>query len=269
MVKLTSNTDYCDSNHSYSNESLQHIGYRFRYFNDSHIHLGDSIGVGRSITIADILEYKYAFSIMHVLVIDDNLERLQEFINKDVYGLHGLNWVNDDNIGSGLTLNDKIIGCKFHGAYSNYSRPSIAVLDLLDKLGLVLLMHTGRYKDGNEASKTSYIHALNIAKEYKNIKVIMAHMGGTDTEICKKAIAASKQYSNIYFDTSGITTPYIIEYAVKQIPSTRIMFGSDIPWCSWRAMYNTVMDARISNHDMDNILQRSFQNLANECRENI
>jgi amidohydrolase family protein len=261
LVKLTNDTDYCDADYSYHTTSLQHIGYNFEHFNDCHIHLGPSECVNRNINTEEILDYKYRFSIQHILVLDKDLQRLLDFLNRHIYGLHGLQWIDEYTQPTDLDNNPKIIGCKFHGSYSNHSRPNISVLEELDKQNKVLMFHTGRYKDGNLSSRTSYLHALDTAINYPNIKVIMAHMGGTDTNICLDALKDSVDYPNIYFDTSGITTPYIIEKAVEIVGSKRIMFGSDVPWCSWRAQYNTVMDARISDVDMRNIMERSFDGL--------
>ena len=86
-------------------------------------------------------------------------------------------------------------------------------------------------------------------------------MGGTDTTICKKAIYESREHENIYFDTSGITTPYIIEYACDNIGPKRILFGSDIPWCSFKAMYYTIEDAMIPRVYKDDILYHNLNRL--------
>ena len=187
--------------------------------NDVHIHLGSESSINKTLLPEDILHHKEMNGVMSILVIptheEPEIEKLQKFLDRDIFGLYGLQWVTEHTTPSNLELDDKIIGCKFHGTYSNHSHPSVAVLEELNKLGAILMFHTGRYKDGNVISRTSYIHALTIAKAFPKISIIMAHMGGTDTTICKAAIDASKLQENIYFDTSGITTPYIIEYAVK------------------------------------------------------
>lgn len=197
---------------------------------------------------------------------DQNIETNNECIrtlSKEFDFIYGLQWIHRN---SDIQLDNKIIGCKFHGAYlgTPISKEYWRTLEYLAREEAILMVHCGRYKEGAEESNTSYLHALEVAKMYGGIKVIMAHMGGTDTNVCKKAIIDSRDYDNVYFDTSGITTPYIIEYAVKQIPSTRIMFGSDAPWCSFRAMYYTTMDASIPEQDKENIMYNSFEQLIEE-----
>ncbi len=265
LVRLTRHGDYCDSNYSYKNSSLQHIGYNYQSFNDCHIHLGLSNCVDRDLSVNEILDYKSRFSIQHILVMptadEPETVKLEHFLNREIYGLHGLQWITEHDQPNDLSKNPKIIGCKFHGSYNNHPRPSNSILEKLDLTQKVLMFHTGRFKDADRASRTSYLHALEVGRQYPNIKIIMAHMGGTDTKICLDALKASADYSNIYFDTSGITTPYIVEQAVELVGSKRVIFGSDVPWCSWRAIYNTVLDARISQDDMKNILEDSFKDL--------
>lgn len=191
---------------------------------------------------------------------DHDIHKLENFII-NYPGLYGLQWIDDKT--EGYYYSDTIIGCKFHGTYSDHCYPPEFLLEELDNKKSILMMHTGRYKDGNSESKTSYLHALEVAKYHPNIKLIMAHMGGTDTEICKKAITAAIDLPNVYFDTSGITTPFIVEYAVENIGSKRILFGSDVPWCSWDAMYWTVKEARITVEEKEDIYSRNFNNILN------
>ena len=225
---------------------------------DIHIHLGERPEINRTLTIQDLHEYIDANNISNAVVIDTNKTRL-EALTHDNDNIYGFQWITERDTSKDLILDKKIIGCKFHGGFGNYPRPSIDVLECLNDIKGILLMHTGRYKDGNILSNSSYLHSISIAKEYPNIKVIMAHMGGTDTNICKTAIDESVSMPNVYFDTSGITTPYIIEYAVEKISSERIMFGSDIPWCSFKSMFYTVNEARIPAKYKGNIFHHSLE----------
>jgi predicted TIM-barrel fold metal-dependent hydrolase len=86
-------------------------------------------------------------------------------------------------------------------------------------------------------------------------------MGGSDTAVVKRAINDAKDIPNIYFDTSGITTPYAVEYAVRVIDVRRILFGSDEPWCSFRSMYYNVVDAEIPEEYKERILSENFKDL--------
>jgi len=188
--------------------------------------------------------------------LDNKLVYQYAHANPDIYGLH---WFVPTS--NKIEFSDKIVGIKYHGAYLNNPVTSMSkyILEELDKQKKILLVHCGRYLEGDIKSNTSYLHAIQVARHYPNIKVVLAHMGGTDTTVCKKAISHAEGIHNVYFDTSGITTPSIIEYACNRLPVTRILFGSDWPWCSFRAMYYTVMDAAISNLSKQDILYNNFE----------
>ncbi|MEJ2242651.1 MAG: amidohydrolase family protein [Candidatus Bathyarchaeota archaeon] len=69
-----------------------------------------------------------------------------------------------------------------------------------------------------------------LCKEF-NVDVIIAHLGTgvyrLDIERLKKAILLAK-HDNIFLETSGNTYPFI-DYAVRQLSASKIIFGSDFP----------------------------------------
>ncbi len=243
--------------------------------NDAHIHLGKSDEINRSLSIDDILKLKDKRKIGNIVLM--SLERDIEANNKKIIELcqrfpfiFGLLWIQKHTLTENINMfekilgNDRIIGAKFHGSFENMpvSSPVYSpIMNILNEKEAILLVHCGRYKDASLESNTSYLHAIELAKSYPNIKVILAHMGGTDTSIIKRALQDSKDIHNIYFDTSGITTPYIIEYATKIIDTERILFGSDEPWCSFMSMYYNIMDAQISREHKEDILSENFNKL--------
>ena len=233
--------------------------------NDAHIHLGKISGINQYLLPEELLKIKERMSWLgKVLVMAGDVEPLKDnaFVadlahtHDWIYGLHW--WINGKNE---VILDDKMIGVKYHGGYMKKPITSINPrhLEELDKRKAVLMVHCGRYLEGDIKSNTSYLHALEVARNYPNIKVIMSHMGGTDTTVCKKAIDHAASLYNVYFDTSGITTPYIIEYAVNKLPITRILFGSDMPWCSFNAMIWTVSDAMITRLEKEDIYYNNFE----------
>lgn len=231
---------------------------------DAHIHIGKSSFINQMISEKDILRWRIGKQVEDMLIFaaDKDVNKHNQIVRQLVskysfmYGLHWLTTPDNE-----VEIDGKIVGCKYHGTYMSLpvSGLSEQLLGSLEAQRAILLVHCGRYLEGDIKSKTSYLHALEVAKDYPKLKVILAHMGGTDTTVCKKAIDASIYYKNVYFDTSGITTPYIIEYAVENIPSTRIIFGSDAPWCSYNAMVYTILDAKVPQTDKENIFHKNFQ----------
>lgn len=142
-------------------------------------------------------------------------------------------------------------GVKYHGAY--LKKPIDAFDPNLVKFEHFLI-HCGMYLNGSSESDTSYRHALNFASFNPQAKIILAHMGGSINPIIKKVIRDSQSFDNVWLDTSGITNPLIVEYAVKNFREDRIMFGSDIPWCSFDSQLYNVLDADITKKQKEMIL---------------
>ena len=216
-----------------------------------------------------MLKFRKAKNIENILVfttetdIHTNNEKVRRLANQWHF-VHGLYWINE--LAFYPQIDERIIGAKYHGAWLEKPIMPGPLLEYLEKQEAVLMVHCGRYKEANIMSNTSYQHPLRVAQVYPRLKVIMAHMGGTDTAVCKRAIHDSTDYDNVYFDTSGITTPYIIEYALARISPTRVLFGSDAPWCSFDAMVATVKDAHISDYDRNLILYENFNQLLCESQ---
>ena len=245
-----------------------------RKINDIHIHIGSSSIIKNHLSADKIFYYREKFGLDHLMIfsldvdIEKNNEKIIELSKKNDF-LHGLYWIQKSRINEDVKILRKeigsgIVGVKFHGVFEN--KPITAdvyepVLEILEEKKSILLIHCGRYKDGSPKSNSSYIHALEIAKKYPKIKVVLAHMGGNDTGIVKAAVVAAKHIPNSFFETSGISTSYRVEYAIEVLGAERILFGSDFPWCSFRSMYYGVEDALISEQDKEMIFTKNFLNL--------
>lgn len=155
-------------------------------------------------------------------------------------------------------------GYKFHGAYEklpiNDDKYKL-LLEYCQDYKKVVLVHCGMFEMGNPLSNTSYVHVVDVAKRYPNAKFIMGHMGGSIEPIIRKAILAGAQCHNIWLDTSGITSPSPIEFAVHNFPIERILFGSDAPWCTFIGALSNVSEAIITDTQKVMILRDNFERL--------
>jgi len=245
--------------------------------NDIHVHLGYSEGINNSLPIEKLNEYIKKNNIDEIVLMpfekDTDIYN-QKIINlsKENKSIHGFFWIQKHRIKDDLAilkkdLNDGLIGVKFHGSYENLPVNSDIyepIMEFLNDKESLLLIHCGRFKDGDPSSATSFIHGLKIAQKFPKIKVILAHMGGNDTAIVKRAVNAALEFKNIFFDISGTSTPFRIEYAVKTLGPNRILFGSDYPWCSFNAMYYNVKDSLLDDKIKEMIFHENFVNLIHD-----
>lgn len=242
--------------------------------NDAHIHLGNSSIINQKLLVKDIENFRTKYNIDNIMLmsldkdIDKNNKKIIELSKKSKH-IHGLYWIQKNRINEDIKILEQeigngLVGVKFHGVFENQkvsAKIYEPIMKVLSDKKAILLVHCGRFKDGSPLSNSSFVHAIKVAKKFENIKIILAHMGGNDTSVVRKALDAAKNIPNAYFDTSGISTPFRVELGVKAIGAKRIIFGSDFPWCSLRGMYYGVEDAMISDNAKSLILNKNFLNI--------
>lgn len=239
--------------------------------NDIHIHLGRTNGANNFLDPNHLFDFIEQFQINEVALMPfevdtDKINQKIIELSKEHKKIHGFFWIQKHRIKEDVDilkkeLGEGLIGVKFHGSYENLPVSSEIydpIMQLLHDKNSLLLVHCGRYKDGYPESATSFLHGLKIAEKYPKIKVILAHMGGNDTTIVKRAVNSAVEFDNVYFDTSGISTPFRVEYATKFLGPKRILFGSDYPWCSFRGIYYGVEDSLIDDKSKDMIFHENF-----------
>jgi len=115
----------------------------------------------------------------------------------------------------------------------------------VDELKLPVLIHTG---EGFSAPGL----AVEVAKKYPKMLMILAHL----REGC---VAALKESSNIYVETSG-TLPEFVELATDT-DENRVMFGSDVPYYRYPTQTAIVEAAEISNKVKRKVYFENFERL--------
>lgn len=241
---------------------------------DAHVHLGKSAGIYHTLHAEEISNFISKYGIEGLLLMpfelevdksNDKIHQLSK-IHKEI---HGLYWIQKGHVELDAKnirklVGDGFVGAKFHGTYENLAVSDeiyAPVMEALNDKEALLLVHTGRYKDGDISSNTSFRHAIHVAQKYPKIKLIMGHMGGNDTSIVKQALEAAVNLPNVWFETSGITTPYRVERGVDVIGAERILFGSDAPWCSFRSMFYGVEDSLLDEKTKHRIFYENFRKL--------
>jgi hypothetical protein len=238
---------------------------------DAHLHFGYSTEILRGFNKLSLISFIKEKNIEKCLVfpiygrdIDNTHEELLELSSKhsEIIPLY---WMSSNPRSlQEPTFATGFAGLKYHAAYENtpVSHPLFEnVLDELDKKRGILLVHCGMYNNGDMSSNTSYLHAIIVAAKHKNIRIILGHMGGSTVPIIKNVCLHVRKVDNIWLETSGITSPVAIDYAVNHIGADRILFGSDAPWNSFGAMINNINDSNISEGDKQLIFYDNFFNL--------
>lgn len=147
-----------------------------------------------------------------------------------------------------LLKSNKTLGIKIHSPMHQYPINDYAdeIFGFANEQKTFVLMHPDAIPD-----------MAKYADKYPNMKLIIAHIG---SEEHIQAVKDTKN-NNIYVDTSGIASSKnnIIEYAIKQIGSEKIFFGTDTYSCAFQR--GRIEFADISKTAKKNIL---FQNAKRE-----
>lgn len=145
-----------------------------------------------------------------------------------------------------MLYTDKCVGIKLHPHNHKYC---------WDEFGDDLFSFAAQHRAivQSHATVDDADRILPYADKYPDVTFIMAHLGG---EAHVRAIAGAK-HGNVYVDTSGINSSKnaVVEYAVEQVGSERILFGTD----SYAAGFQRgrIDYALISDEDKANILRNN------------
>lgn len=146
-----------------------------------------------------------------------------------------------------MLKNKKCVGIKLHPRIHSYTLAEYGekIFSFAEERSAIVQMHYGR---------EDYV---SFANSFPHVTFIVAHLGGMlHIDAVKNA-----KHRNVYTDTSGMDSlrNTLIEYAVSQIGSDRILFGTDTYAAG--AQRGRIEYALISQQDKENILLNNAKKL--------
>lgn len=106
-----------------------------------------------------------------------------------------------------------------------------------------ILLHAFHKAVNQLPDETVGTHVANLSRRYPEAKLIMAHLGGN----CYHGIKAIRSCSNVWVDISGsLFRRDEIDYTVKQVGADRILFGSDMPGCTYVLNFGQIEEADLT-----------------------
>jgi predicted TIM-barrel fold metal-dependent hydrolase len=261
---------------------------------DAHTHIGEiSFPVGRSRissmpehTLLDAIE-KYSIDFILVSSIEGaefnsdrelmpadrqipqlvSMQRVVDFVMKNRQRAKALLWVKpySEERSSELdefirTNREFIAGLKIHPKLSNMEfrdKRMMPFIGMAGEYNLPVLVHT----EDDGRSNVGFVE--EVAKKYREINFIMAHMGmGSDN---REAIGIIKRNPNIYGDIALAESGNVVR-AINECGSDKIIFGSDAPvfGIDTYKNYLPVIDSIKSNfsgEEVDNVLYKNSMSL--------
>ena len=148
-----------------------------------------------------------------------------------------------------MLKNEKCVGIKLHPVMHHYSTEEHGekIFSFAAKHSAIVQIHPDKAAD----------FILPFADAFPNVTFIMAHLGGENHINAVK----NAKHRNVYTDTSGKASlkNMLIEYAVSQIGSDRILFGTDTYAAS--SQRGRIEYAMIPEQDKENILFHNAKRL--------
>ncbi len=142
----------------------------------------------------------------------------------------------------------KVLGIKIHPTYHDY--------DILEH-GDDLFSFAAEHKAFILMHPQHILEMPMLADKYPDMKLMIAHLSSEE----HVAAVAKAKHGNIYVDTSarGVALNNILEYAVEQVGSEKILFGTDTYACSFA--YPRIALADLPLQDKENILFKNAMRL--------
>lgn len=126
------------------------------------------------------------------------------------------------------------------------------------ELDVPILLHAFYKAVHQLPDESTGVHVARLADRYPEAKLIMAHLGGN----AYHGIKAIRDKPNVWTDFSGsLFGREDIDYAVSQVGSERILFGSDMPGCSFITNYAQVQEADLTPQQRENIYANNARKL--------
>jgi predicted TIM-barrel fold metal-dependent hydrolase len=154
-----------------------------------------------------------------------------------------------------MLAEQQCVGIKIHPEEHVYpiTEHGDALFELAAKHGSIVLAHSG---DPYSWPRDF----VPFADAYPEVRLILAHLGNGggaagDPTLQVRAIQDCK-HGNMFVDTSSARSimPGLVEWAVREIGSERILFGTDTPLYSTAMQRARIDSADVSNEDKQRIL---------------
>ncbi len=117
------------------------------------------------------------------------------------------------------------VGVKLHTighAVNPGSTDAARIFEVAEELDIPVMVHTG---DGIPFADPAAV--LQRAREFPDVRVVLAHAGGS--AFAGSAIAVAETSPNVYLETSWCKTPEI-GMMIDRLGAERVMLGADLPF---------------------------------------
>ena len=239
---------------------------------DSHIHIGKWGDEFYNLEndIEDTIKVLKKFNIEEAVCMPARLTSNDELfreVQKSYFKFHYCCWINplDKDLDNFIEKNLPDIKLfKFHPSFQRMrvtDEKYRKYFQLAESNNKPVIIHCGRWSE-----IAGYTFALEKARGYPRLNVILAHLGGDSPDLCipcAKEISAEK-FRNVYLGTESIREIHYVREVVKNAGYERIIFGSDYNLCLPGIFIPNVEYLNIPDYQKEMIFSGNIKKLLNE-----
>lgn len=150
-----------------------------------------------------------------------------------------------------LAASDRFIGLKVHPEVNQYridQEKYEPMWEFADEKGLLVLAHAW----GPNSDPALF---ADIPARYKNMKLLLAHLGGVEPAITTSMQLANR-YDNVYLDLTGsfISSQCTLKQFTERTDSDKLLFSSDMTFLSLYSEIGNVLYADVPDSVKERIL---------------
>ena len=190
--------------------------------------------------------------------------RVYEWMKREPGFVHGWIYVNPEYEQESLDEIDRavneygMIGIKLECGCVCTDPRYRPIMEKAESLGIPILQHTWFKITGCIPGESTPSDLAALAREFPQVKIIMAHLGGD----WQRGIKAVRVLPNVLVDICGsIVDCGMIEQAVAELGAERILFGTDLPDIGFWTNFGKVEGAEITREQKNLILYENANRL--------
>lgn len=123
------------------------------------------------------------------------------------------------------------------------------IFEILDDRRSICLMHCSPDPGSGESPRA----VRSVVSRFRNVTVFLGHAFLTPGQL-SEAVDIVKEHPQVFFDVAYQSDPAMTERLVAEVGSHRVVFGTDQPFYDPTATLQSVLAARITDEDRNNIL---------------
>lgn len=240
---------------------------------DGHTHIGkwSEIFLNYSTNVRDAVKMMKKYNVDSAVAMPandtTNEELLRQIKEQNEYKFYFCAWINPEDGNLDYFLDNNLDSVKFFKVHPSFQRKRITddafkkYIEIAIDNKIPVIVHCGRWQE-----MASYIFPLEVARKYPGLKIILAHLGGDQPNLCINAAKDIKESNlkNAYLGTESVREFYFVEQVVKIAGAEKVIFGSDYNLCLPATYIPIIESLNVSNAEKEMIFSGNILSLINE-----